>query len=64
MARRVRWIESYRFSDAAAVQIPALVVTGEDHLDRIVAPELTRQYLERLAAGALARLARRATSGR
>jgi pimeloyl-ACP methyl ester carboxylesterase len=46
MARRVRWIEGYGFSDAAALQIPALVVTGEDHLDRIVAPTLTRKYLE------------------
>jgi pimeloyl-ACP methyl ester carboxylesterase len=27
------------------VRIPALVVTGEEHLDRIVAPELTRKYL-------------------
>ncbi len=45
MARRVRWIETYKFSDASAVHIPALVVTGEEHLDRIVAPELTRKYL-------------------
>ncbi len=46
MARRVRWIERYGFSNAAAIQIPALVVTGDDHLDRIVAPTLTRKYLE------------------
>ena len=45
MARRVRWIDNYQFSDAAAVRVPALVVTGEEHLDRIVAPELTRKYL-------------------
>ena len=38
-------IETYKFSDASAVHIPALVVTGEEHLDRIVAPELTRKYL-------------------
>lgn len=46
MARRVRWIERYEFSDVAAIHVPSLVVTGEDHLDRIVAPELTRKYLE------------------
>jgi pimeloyl-ACP methyl ester carboxylesterase len=46
MARRVRWVERYSFSNVAALQIPALVVTGEDHLDRIVPPPLTRKYLE------------------
>jgi pimeloyl-ACP methyl ester carboxylesterase len=46
MARRVRWIERYAFSDAAAIQVPSLIVTGDDHLDRVVAPQLTRKYLE------------------
>jgi pimeloyl-ACP methyl ester carboxylesterase len=48
MARRVSWTTTFAFSDATSVQAPALVITGEDRLDRIVRPELTRQYLTHL----------------
>jgi pimeloyl-ACP methyl ester carboxylesterase len=48
MARRARFIETYKFSDPAGVRAPALVITGEDGLDRVVKPELTRQYVTHL----------------
>jgi pimeloyl-ACP methyl ester carboxylesterase len=45
MARRVRWMTTFEFRDVSSVRAPALVITGEDRLDRIVRPELTRRYL-------------------
>jgi 3-oxoadipate enol-lactonase len=45
MARRARWTTAYPFCEASTVQVPTLVITGEDRLDKIVKPELTRQYL-------------------
>jgi pimeloyl-ACP methyl ester carboxylesterase len=48
MAQRVACMTRFRFSDAATVHAPALVITGEDRLDRVVKPELTRQYLQHL----------------
>jgi pimeloyl-ACP methyl ester carboxylesterase len=47
MARRAEWTEQHRFCDLSELQVPTLVITGEDRLDRIVAPELTREYLAR-----------------
>jgi len=44
MGRRVRWVEAYRFVDPADITLPALVVTGEPALDRVVSTELTRRY--------------------
>jgi 3-oxoadipate enol-lactonase len=47
MARRVHLLGSMRIeADLARVQVPTLVVTGEDNLDRVVPPRITRQYLE------------------
>jgi pimeloyl-ACP methyl ester carboxylesterase len=46
MARRAKAIEAHEFADVAGMQAPVLVLTGEDRLDRVVAPALTRQYLE------------------
>lgn len=48
MATRLRWTEEYRYADPAAISRPVLVITGEDGLDRVVNPELTRQYLASL----------------
>jgi pimeloyl-ACP methyl ester carboxylesterase len=48
MAARLRWNESYRFADPSAVSQPVLVITGEDGLDRVVSPHLTRRYLSAL----------------
>ncbi|MFP5380539.1 MAG: alpha/beta fold hydrolase, partial [Vicinamibacteria bacterium] len=48
MARRARWAVAHRFGSLAHVTAPALVVTGEDHLDHVVRPDLTREYLRLL----------------
>lgn len=49
MARRVQLFSSVRIeADLARVLVPALVVTGEDRLERIVPPRTTRRYLELL----------------
>jgi 3-oxoadipate enol-lactonase len=47
MAQRAAWTERVHFSDANSVRLPTLVITGEDALDRIVEPRLTREYLTR-----------------
>lgn len=48
MAARLRWNEAYQFADPSAVAQPVLVITGEDGLDRVVSPQLTRRYLAAL----------------
>lgn len=48
MARRGRWAVAHRFADLGAVTAPALVLTGEDQLDQVVAPRLTREFLRLL----------------
>jgi pimeloyl-ACP methyl ester carboxylesterase len=48
MARRVRWAEQHRFANPHSVTSPALVITGEPELDRIVPVAVTRHYLEKL----------------
>jgi pimeloyl-ACP methyl ester carboxylesterase len=46
MARRVHLLSSVRIEgDLASVQVPVLLVTGEDSLDSIVPPRVTRAYL-------------------
>jgi pimeloyl-ACP methyl ester carboxylesterase len=45
MARRIRRHDHHRFSDPSAIDRPVLLITGEDGLDRVVPPELTRRYL-------------------
>jgi pimeloyl-ACP methyl ester carboxylesterase len=47
MARRISWAEHHRFADAARVA-PALVVTGEPGLDRVVPVEVSRRNVSRL----------------
>jgi pimeloyl-ACP methyl ester carboxylesterase len=41
MARRVRWATQHRFADPACVEAPALIITGEPGLDRVVPTEVT-----------------------
>ena len=49
-AARVAAQQAADFSlDAARVQAPTLVVTGDDDLDRVVPPIVTRQYLASIA---------------
>jgi pimeloyl-ACP methyl ester carboxylesterase len=48
MAARLRWTEEFQYSDVSGVAQPVLVMTGEDGLDRVVDPALTRRYLAAL----------------
>jgi pimeloyl-ACP methyl ester carboxylesterase len=45
MATRIAWLGQFRFSDPSSLRVPALVVTGEPGLDRVVPPDLTCRYL-------------------
>lgn len=48
MARRLAWAAGHHYADPHSVTAPALVVTGEPGLDRIVPVDVTRRYLEDL----------------
>lgn len=48
MARRIDWVEKHAFCDPARIEAPTLVITGEEHLDRIVPTARSREYVERL----------------
>ncbi len=48
MARRIAWAQSHRFANPHVVKAPALLVTGEPGLDRIVPVDVTRRYLDDL----------------
>jgi len=50
MARRIAWAEHHRFADAARVAAPALVVTGEPGLDRVVPVAVSCRNVSRLPA--------------
>lgn len=41
MARRVRWAAEHDFADPRAIAAPALIITGERDLDRVVPTEVT-----------------------
>jgi pimeloyl-ACP methyl ester carboxylesterase len=58
MAARLRWNDAYRFTEPGQISQPVLVMTGEDGLDRVVAPELTRRYLAALPSARHAVLSR------
>lgn len=57
MARRLRWLTAARCSTAQTLDVPALIVTGEDALERVVPPEATRQYRRWLPGARVATLA-------
>lgn len=48
MARRARWTETHECCDPSGIDAPALVITGEDRLDRVVPAAQTREYVDRL----------------
>ena len=58
MARRISWLKQFQFSDPSAFTKPAMVITGEPGLDRVVRPELTRRYLDALPQASYAVLSR------
>ena len=46
MARRITWARAHQFADVHQVKAPALLITGEPGLDRVVPVEVTRRYLD------------------
>ena len=48
MARRISWANAHRFADMQGVTAPALIVTGEPELDKVVPVDVTRRYLDEL----------------
>jgi len=46
MARRITWARAHQFADLHQVKAPALLITGEPGLDRVVPVEVTRRYLD------------------
>jgi pimeloyl-ACP methyl ester carboxylesterase len=44
MVRRLRWLENARFSLDHRIDVPALIVTGEPELERVVPPADTLKY--------------------
>jgi pimeloyl-ACP methyl ester carboxylesterase len=48
MARRIVWAKTHHFADSRRVKAPALVVTGEPGLDRVVPVDVSRRYLNEL----------------
>ena len=45
MARRLQWLQQAQFGHDQPMDVPALVVTGEPSLERVVPPRLTAEYL-------------------
>jgi pimeloyl-ACP methyl ester carboxylesterase len=45
MARRLRWLQQAQFGLGQPLDLPALVVTGEADLERVVPPAQTAEYL-------------------
>jgi pimeloyl-ACP methyl ester carboxylesterase len=48
MARRMQWASRHQFADVRRIQAPALVVTGEPALDRVVPVDVSCRYLDEL----------------
>jgi 3-oxoadipate enol-lactonase len=48
MARRIAWAKAHHFADPHRVKAPALVITGEPGLDRVVPVDVSRRYLDDL----------------
>jgi 3-oxoadipate enol-lactonase len=48
MARRIAWSAAHKFADVQQIDAPALIVTGEPELDRVVPVDVTRRYLDEL----------------
>jgi pimeloyl-ACP methyl ester carboxylesterase len=50
MARRIAWARSHQYASLRSVKAPALVVTGEPELDRVLPVDITRRYLDELGS--------------
>lgn len=48
MARRVAWATAHHFADPNRITAPALVMTGEPGLDKVVPVEITERYMNEL----------------
>lgn len=48
MARRIEWAARHHFADTTSLDTPALIVTGEPELDRVVPVDVSRRYLDEL----------------
>jgi 3-oxoadipate enol-lactonase len=48
MARRIEWAARHHFADARHIDKPALIITGEPELDRVVPVDVSRRYLDEL----------------
>jgi pimeloyl-ACP methyl ester carboxylesterase len=48
MARRMAWAKSHHFANPRRVTAPALLVTGEPGLDRVLPVDVSRRYLDDL----------------
>jgi pimeloyl-ACP methyl ester carboxylesterase len=56
MVRRLHWLAAARFSTSRPIPVPALVVTGEAALERVVPPADTLRYLEWLPHARVAKV--------
>jgi pimeloyl-ACP methyl ester carboxylesterase len=63
MARRLHWIQSARFTLDHSIDVPALIVTGEPDLERVVPPQDTARYLDWMPAARTVTLARTGHAG-
>jgi pimeloyl-ACP methyl ester carboxylesterase len=46
MARRIAWARAHHYANLHSVKAPALIVTGEPALDRVLPVDVTRRYLD------------------
>lgn len=57
MARRLRWLRQATSALIAPLDVPALIVTGEPSLERVVPPESTLEYLRWLPSARVVTMA-------
>jgi pimeloyl-ACP methyl ester carboxylesterase len=50
MARRIAWARSHQFAKPHSVKVPALIITGEPVLDRVLPVDVTCRYLDDLGS--------------
>ena len=63
MARRLHWLQDARFGFDRPIDLPALIVTGEPELERVVPPSQTAEYLGWLPRARATTLARTGHAG-
>lgn len=57
MVRRLRWLDQLSFATTEPLDVPAMIVTGEDALEKVVPPAATRQYARWLPQAPIVTLA-------